>query len=416
MLVKKLKRPMTRKFWAFLRVLPQGLRAQYLRRQFEVTDILPTDLILKQAETEDEIKQALHLVYESYLSLNYIDPNSAELRMTKYQLLPTTIILIAKRQDEVIGTLSIIMDSSLKLPSDASWDLSSLRKSGRQIAEISSLTIKKNGLRRGKLLLPLCKLMYAYCKSLLNLDGLVASTNADVEPFYTDLLMFQRVDKQAVRPNQNVKGAVSTCCFLNLKNLEAKYEKTYNHKSDRFNLFKFFVKIRLKNIQLPTPQQCIQSYTVQQTLSHSKILESFPELSKNFSDQDRKVITNLDVSNILQFQAEKQKSDVMPRTYRYEIRQKAWCYLSCDDRIVPVTILNLSESGFRLVFHEENGAIDREKSVFVFFTVLNKVYQFYGRIVWNNAIDKIGCSVDNKNQEWLNYHSLISTDFQSRAS
>lgn len=153
---------MKRKFWAFLRMLPQGLRANYLRRQFEVTACLPENLILKQAETEDEIRQALHIVYESYLSLNYIDPNSAELRMTKYQLLPTTIILIAKNQNEVIGTLSIIMDSSLKLPSDACWDLSE----------------------------------YEYCKTLLKLDGIVASTAVDVEPFYTDLLMFKRISKK----------------------------------------------------------------------------------------------------------------------------------------------------------------------------------------------------------------------------
>lgn len=413
--MENIKRPKTRKFWALLKVLPQGVRAHYLRRQFEVTANLPEDLILKQAETEDEIKQALHLVYESYLSLDYIDPNSAEIRLTKYHLLPTTIILIAKRQNEVIGTMSIIMDSPLKLPSDMSWDLSALRKGGKQIAEISSLTIKKNSLSRGKLLLPLCKLMHEYCNSLLKLDGIVASTNADVEPFYTDLLMFKRIDKNAVRPNPTVKGAVSTCCYLGLKNLEEKYEEIYNDKADRFNLFKFFVKTRMKNIQLPTQQQCLQSYTVRQTLSHAKILESFPEICKTFTDQDRKVISNLDISNRLQFQDKSiSKAEIQPRTYRYEIRQKAWCYLSSIDRIVSVTLLNLSESGFRVVLHEDNIEMDREKSIFVFFTVQDKVFQFHGRWVWSGEGGKIGCSVDIKSQDWLNYHSFISKDFLNK--
>ena len=409
---------MSRKFWAFLGLLPQSVRAKFLRKQFEVPSSLPSDLILKQAETEDEIKQALRIVYDSYLTLNYIDANDSRLRLTKYQLLPTTVILIAKRKDEVIGTMSIVMDTSLKLPSDASWDLSDLRKNGRQIAEISSLTIKKNEMSRGKLLLPLCKLMYDYCTSLLHLDAIVVSTNSEVEPFYIDLLMFQRISKQAIRPNVSVKGRSSTCCYLNLRTeyAEAQFKKHYELKSEKYNLYKFFVQKNLINIQLPTPQQCIQSYTIRQTLSHSKILEDFPELSKNFTEEDRKVITNLDVSNILSFESQqKANHEIRPRTYRYEIRQKAWCYFSSIDKIIPVTILNLSESGFRVVFHEENVSVEREKSVFVFFTTQEKVIQFYGRIVWANAKDKIGCSVDIKNQEWLNYHNLICEEYINRA-
>lgn len=417
--MEKIKRPKSRKFWSLLRLLPQGIRAHFLRRQFEVTDQLPDNLVLKQAETEDEIEQALHLVYESYLKLNYIDPNGAELRMTKYQLLPTSVILIAKRDQEVIGTLSIILDSSLKLPSDISWDLSDLRKNGLQIAEISALTIKKNELNRGRLLLPLCKLMYEYCHSILKLNVLVASTNADVEPFYTDLLLFKPIDTKVVRPNRLVKNAISTCCYLNLVNLESKYERVYNHKIDRFNLFKFFTQTKLKSIQLPTRHECLQAYTVRQTFSQSKILERFPEIAKTFSEEDRKVIKNLDITNNLFSEQKKQSRTLIRRTYRFEIRQKAWCRLSSDGRTIPVTILNISDHGFRLVFHEQKLNLSLEKSIFVFFTSEDQLIQFYGRIIWKDQSDqteKVGCSVEFKNQDWINYYSLISKDFLCKVS
>ena len=414
--MKKHNRPITRKFWPLLRYLPTRIRAIYLRRQFEVPEELPDDLVLKQAESEDEIIQALRLVYDSYLKLNYIDSNEAGLRLTKFHLLPTTIILVAKRKNEVIGTLSIIMDTSLKLPSDLTWDLSGLRRNGRQIAEISSLTIKKNELRRGKLLLPLCKLMYQYCKSLLNLDGIVVSATTEVEAFYTDLLLFKKVVNKTGQANQVVKGNPSTCCYLDLSDSGAKenYRRVYDKKRDRFNLFKFFIKRDLKNIQLPTQQQCIQSYTVRQTVSHSKILETFPELAKNFTERDCKVIANLDVSNILSFEAKKSLKDSIARTYRYEIRQKVWCYLAGVDKIVPSTLLNLSESGFKMVLHEDGVPLSSEKSVFIFFTVGNKIFQFYGQIVWAQPSANIGCRVEVKNKEWLTFQDLISSEYQNK--
>ena len=56
--MKKDKRPIERKFWSYLKFLPTFVRAHYLRSKFEVAAELPQELVLKQAETEDEINAA----------------------------------------------------------------------------------------------------------------------------------------------------------------------------------------------------------------------------------------------------------------------------------------------------------------------------------------------------------------------
>ena len=137
------KRPISRKFWSFLNYLPKSFQAKFIRAMFEVDYNLPKELVLKQADTEDEIQQALKLVHDSYVELNYMDPKESELRFSKFHALPTTVILVAKFDDVVVGTISIIPDSSLGLPVDTTWDLGKYRRKGKLIAEISSLAIKK---------------------------------------------------------------------------------------------------------------------------------------------------------------------------------------------------------------------------------------------------------------------------------
>ena len=208
--------------------------------------------------------------------------------------------------------------------------------------------------------------MYQYCKNLLNLDVIIVSATSEVEAFYTDLLLFKKVVEKTGQANIVVKGNPSTCCYLDLSDDEAKenYRKVYNKKSDRFNLYNFFVERDLKNIQLPTPQQCIQSYTVRQTFSHAKILENFPDLAKNFTERDRKVIINLDVSNVLTFEAKKEKIEKASRTCRYEIRQKVWCYLASVDKIIPSTLLNFPKNIRQCNLVKTESQIDCQVAIF----------------------------------------------------
>lgn len=196
---KKLRRPVSRSFWTLLRYMPSFIRVPFLRSKFEVEYNLPEEMVLKQAETPDEIKQALTLVHDSYVALGYMDQSESRMRFSKFLALPTTVILIAKWNEEVVGTLSIVSDSAFGLPSDPVWSEHKFRERGELIAEISSLSIKKDFVfRRGKLLMALCKIMYLYCSKILKVDAIVASTTTEVEPFYTDILLFKTLKENQI--------------------------------------------------------------------------------------------------------------------------------------------------------------------------------------------------------------------------
>ena len=154
--------------WTLLRHLPQFLKDKLIRSFFEVDYTLPDDLVFKQAETVDEVTQALGLVYEAYLELNYISQSEARIRFNKFLALPSTVILIAKQNEEVIATLSIVPDSSMGLPSEVAWPITKYREQHQMLAEISALSIKKSyRSRRGRLLFSLCKYMFLYCRDIL---------------------------------------------------------------------------------------------------------------------------------------------------------------------------------------------------------------------------------------------------------
>ena len=68
---------------------------------------------VKIASTESEWEQAFQLAASSYQARGYETPGTSRLRFTPYHALPDTITLVAKHQDEVVATLSIVQDNIL---------------------------------------------------------------------------------------------------------------------------------------------------------------------------------------------------------------------------------------------------------------------------------------------------------------
>lgn len=416
---RKKKRPITRKFWDFLKILPQFIRAPFLRNQFKVPLWISGDIILKQAETEEEITQALQLVYESYTELNYIDPNAVRLRLTKFHLLPTTVILIVVKNKEVIGTMSIIRDSTFKLPSDQTWDLSSLRKNGAQIAEISSLTISKKTDRRVSLLLPLCKLMYEYCKNILKVDGIVVSTVIEVECFYTDVLLFRRISLGNGEKNWTVKGTPSTCCFLSFRGTEAEenYKKIYGHRPEEYNLYNFFVEKKIPNIHLPQKSQSLQTYTVKQTASFKKIFDKYPDLKSSFTQEEIRAIQNLDPGDL--FRIKKDLSFSKRPKNRFALVQGAKCYFLQENKLVDCVITNISASGLHFNLKESAMPDLKETNAVLVFSTPIRSYTFYLEIAWSSNNRSFGCKLtkndclnyNTNNSDWRLYFSDIQSEY-----
>ena len=127
--------------------LPHSLKERFFLKSLKPFSLeeFNQQFVIKVAETPDEILSAYKLIYENYFLAGLCELDDEMLRLTKHALLPTTSVIIVKHHDQVIATMSVILDNPLKLPMESLWPLDFLRKSGNRIAEISTLSIKQIG-------------------------------------------------------------------------------------------------------------------------------------------------------------------------------------------------------------------------------------------------------------------------------
>ena len=97
-------------------LLPQKSRHN-VYRSFVDCDSSPNKrLVLKIAETKEELEACFKLLHDAYVSSGFMTPDPSGMRVTIYHALPTTTTLCAKFDDQVVGTLSLIRESAIGFP------------------------------------------------------------------------------------------------------------------------------------------------------------------------------------------------------------------------------------------------------------------------------------------------------------
>jgi hypothetical protein len=83
-------------------------------RNFVDCDPAPDErLVLKIAETKEELEACFTLLHDAYVGSGFMKPHPSGMRVTIYHALPTTTTLCAKYDGQVVGTLSLIRESVL---------------------------------------------------------------------------------------------------------------------------------------------------------------------------------------------------------------------------------------------------------------------------------------------------------------
>tara|TARA_B100001248_G_C27397618_1_gene466831 strand:+ start:3419 stop:3916 length:498 start_codon:yes stop_codon:yes gene_type:complete len=145
--------------------LPKFIRDPIIRSQLNINYNGVKDLVIKTAETEEELEGALRVLHDTYVDTGLADKSESGMRITKYHLLPSTTNIIAKYKGQVIATISIFHDGPLGLPADKFVNLKKLRSQGKRLVEISSLAItKSNDFRGSRVYFPMVIFMYLFCK------------------------------------------------------------------------------------------------------------------------------------------------------------------------------------------------------------------------------------------------------------
>ena len=233
--------------------LPRKHRFKVFRSFADCNPAPSSRLVLKIAETEEELEGSFAVLHDAYVDSGFMKPDPSGLRVTTYHALPTTTTLCAKYDGEVVGTISLIRESALGFPLQRIFDLTSVREKEGQIAEVSALAIHRKFRRTGgTILFPLMKFMYEYCTTFFDTRHLVIAVNPSHIEMYESLLFFRRLTANVVENYDFVNGAPAIGATLDLRKAPEIFRKHYSSKPPRRNLYAYFTQVTLPNIQFPS--------------------------------------------------------------------------------------------------------------------------------------------------------------------
>lgn len=223
------------------------------RRSFEDDKSAPgRRLVLKIAETKEELEGCFTVLHDAYVVRGLMKPDPSGMRVTIYHALPTTTMLCAKVDGEVVGTLSVIREGALGFPLQRIFDLAAVREKGGQIAEVSALAVhRKFRNTSGRILLPLMKFMCECCTTFFDTRHLVIAVNPSHIEMYESRLFFRRLAGNAVEGYDFVNGAPAIGATLDLCEAPEVFRKHYSSKPASHNLHAYFTQLKLPNIRLP---------------------------------------------------------------------------------------------------------------------------------------------------------------------
>jgi GNAT superfamily N-acetyltransferase len=216
-------------------------------------DAAPADnLVLKIAETREELEACFGLLHDAYVGAGFMQPDPSGMRVTLYHALPTTTTLCAKIDGQVVGTISLIRESVFGFPLQAIFELNTVRGVGGNIAEVSALAVhpdfRKTG---GAILFPLMKFMFTYCATFFDTRHIVIAVNPSRIEMYESLLFFQRLRATPVERYDFANGAPAVGASLDLHAAPQQFKTVYGSKPPRKNLHAYFMELVLPNIVLP---------------------------------------------------------------------------------------------------------------------------------------------------------------------
>lgn len=200
------------------------------------------------AQSTDELAQAYRLVYKNYLRAEYIDPHSSEMRYSAHNALPSTVTFVAKLDDAVVTTASIVFDSPLGLPMDMIYkdELDVLRQQHARLCEVTMLADRRRaGMRTIPSILQVFKLVLHYTLRYERTTDIVITINPSHEAFYTKYLPFS--DLAGLKYYPSVKNAPALAKRAHLADLK--------ERSKWQRLYEFFMNANVPDLLLATKKK-----------------------------------------------------------------------------------------------------------------------------------------------------------------
>ncbi len=223
-----------------IKLAPEPIRHRVLRSSVRFPAEPSDGLVIKLANTKDELSQAFRILHDQYVFEGYMDPHPSGMRVTKYHALPTTAIIVAKIKDEVVGTISLIRETPLGVPVGSVYDLSRSKEQHARIGEISSLAIKpEHRGRSGELFFWLIKYTLSYCKDYQKLDAILIGVHPKWHDFYVALIGFMSLKEKVVQKYDFANGNPLAGYKLDLSTMLDHYKRLFGNAPAEKNMRTF---------------------------------------------------------------------------------------------------------------------------------------------------------------------------------
>lgn len=143
------------------------------------------------ARTEQEYTDAFRLVHAAYVWQGIENVRSKDLRISPQHVVPETTVLVAYEGENLVGTMTVVLDSKAGLPLDKDYqsEIDALRRHGARLVEYSAFAVVQRCWHTG-----VSNLLYLAANnvttSLLNASHVVIGVHPRAKPFYRAVFNF----------------------------------------------------------------------------------------------------------------------------------------------------------------------------------------------------------------------------------
>lgn len=227
--------------------VPERRRAVRIRHAASLCKERALWLDVKIAEEKEELEAAYRLLHDVYVEAGYMQPHPAGIRLSIYNALPHTITFVARENQKVVGTVTLIIDSPLGLPMEEIYpeEVAFLRENRPKLAEAGGLAFDRQS-RYEKMFMYLNQILVAFAMFAGVTDILIA-INPKHAAFYYDILLFKFLGPE--KPYAKVNGAPAVAMYLNLQEVEGEVKQFYDFDVFDADLYTFFFTRNVPTIE-----------------------------------------------------------------------------------------------------------------------------------------------------------------------
>ena len=387
-----------------MRFIPKRLRHTLFRKSVSVDFQNSNDVVFKIAETLEELEQAFKLVYQVHLQKKLVALNSSEMKLSKIHALPTTKVLIAVKNNEVVSVLCLSLESQLRTACEEHFDLSSLKVQNKCFIEVSNFVYDPHAVEDFKsYLFPLCKLGLELNKSFFKADYLVTALAAEDFDYWHSLFFLDKISEKSVR-YQDFHSKPAVCVFADVKKLEDKFFMRYGRRKARNNLHQYLFVSSDSRLRVPQMHEIVpHKYS-------PKILDFFFNIKTNIFAH----LTSFETRTLHKIYDEPEYAEVLPsigfRT-KFENHRNAKRYHAhltgqikrehSEVAAVPITIKTVSLGGVGAICEQKLSA---ELTYRLNVDIGEKVHiDLLVSPVWSSRDQTYGFIIRNESPAWLSF-------------